>query len=206
MHNIAILVLAAGGSTRMGSPKQLLEIEGKSLIRRTCELALDLNPSIIAAVLGNAFFAISQEIKGLPIMLVENANWEQGMASSLRTGIKALSKSTANFDAVLMLLCDQPLVNQDYLDRLVRTYRSEALPAAASAYNNILGVPVIFDWEVLRQFASEDGDHGARFLLKDLVKKNQVTSLDFPEGAIDLDTPEAYQAFISQQGENKSNR
>ncbi len=199
MRDLAILILAAGGSRRMGQPKQLLELNGQSLIYRTALSALGMSPSEVVVVLGNAFDQIREEITDLGLSIVHNTEWEKGMAGSLQMGIQTLEHSAKHFDAVLILLCDQPLVDTIYLNRLAQAYRSIAFPAAASAYNNILGVPAIFDWEVLRQFAKEDGDHGARYLIKVLAKEGKVVEVDFPEGAIDLDTPEAYKAFLMRQ-------
>lgn len=182
----------------MGQPKQLLQIEGQSLIRRVSDLALDISAETVV-ILGKAAELIEQDIKGLSITILHNENWQKGMATSLRLGINHFFKKTNTPAKILILLCDQPLVNQAYLLRLSNLFDNSNKLAAASFYSDTLGVPAIFEASVLQRFVEREGDYGARFLLKELAKINEVEPLDFPQGAIDLDTPEEYQKFLDRQ-------
>ena len=198
MLNFGLIILAAGGSTRMGQPKQLLDINGQTLIRKTISTALTAGADPCLVVLGNALEKIKSEISGLNVEIAQNPDWKKGMASSLRIAIESFRKKTNPPKSVMILLCDQPLITSDYLKKLFLVFQESTQHAIASEYNDIKGVPAIFDFETLAQFSAEQGDFGARHLIKKLDKENQLAVMSFPEGAIDLDTPEDYERFLER--------
>ena len=200
MSDLSVIILAAGGSVRMGKPKQLLEINGQSLIRKTVETALAADCSPVLVVLGNAFDKIEKEIAGLDIISVYNKDWQKGMAGSLQTGIQKMLQSAPHIKSVLLLLCDQPLITADYLKKMYLEFKKSGKPAIASEYNNIKGVPAIFDFQLLKAFNAGEGDFGARHLIKKLEKENQLAFISFPGGAVDLDTQEDYEDFLKGNG------
>jgi len=184
MPDLGIIILAAGGSTRMGRAKQLLKVEGKTLIRKVVEMALATEASTVLVVTGNQAKAVGKEFADLPIQQVFNPDWQNGMAGSLRIGIQHVAQLAKPPKAIMVLLCDQVLETQ---------------LAVAAGYNTIEGVPAIFDFETLRSFGEEAGDFGARYLIKRLKKEGQLAVFALPAAAMDLDTPEDYERFCKME-------
>ncbi len=190
-----VLILAAGSSSRMGQPKQLLSWGGQSLIRRTCLLALDLGVPV-RLVLGAHKSLISKEVSDLPVTLSENHQWELGMASSLQRGITDAQNGKNNLSGVLVLLVDQPFISRDHLERLIPL---ESLPSqlAVTAYAETFGVPAFIGSDYFDELKTYTGDQGARMLFK-----KHVTSLVkylFEPAAQDLDTPKDWEHFLREQ-------
>lgn len=181
----------------MGQPKQLLKIEGQSLIRKTVQTALATDSKPIVVVLGNAVEEIRNDIADLDIRIIHNQDWQKGMAGSLRAGAREMMQSAPHLKAVLILLCDQPLLHADYLKILYQEFLKSGKQAIASAYGGVKGVPAIFDFRLLERFNNTAGDFGARHLIRDLAEKGELAVLPFPDGAVDLDTPEDYEEFLS---------
>lgn len=175
------LVLAAGDSQRLGKPKQLLRIENETLLHRICRQAQAVSP-YVTAVLGAQAAQVTQAIDDLPIMRINNPDWHEGIASSLRAGVLALP---ATADAVMVLLCDQATINAGHLQKLAATWQRHPAAIVASAYNDIRGVPVIFPRSEFASLASLAGDKGAQ----ELLLQDNVINVDLPAAACDIDTP-----------------
>lgn len=183
----AAVILAAGGSARMGRPKQLLRYQGQTFVRRIAETAQAAGCDPVLVVVGREHDAIAAELQDLAITLVPNEHWERGMGTSLRAGLEVLPA----VDAVLILACDQPQVSTTLLRQLLVTHRESGQPMVASAYAGTLGVPALFAASCFARLRSLGGDAGAKGLLRS--QPNDVASVPFPEGALDLDTPEDYE-------------
>jgi len=195
---IATIILAAGGSARLGQPKQLIQSNGESLVRRMTQQALALRAGPVVVVLGANQDRIMKELTGLAITTVVNPTWAEGMASSLRTGLRALD--TESTEAFLIMLTDQPYVTVDLLQRLIDTRRSTGRGIIASRYaepKGILGVPALFDNHYRREFLNLTGDTGARKLIQQYASDS--TSVLFPLAGIDLDTPADLRHWQAQQ-------
>ena len=190
---VALLLLAAGASTRMGRPKQLLPYQGRTLLRHAAETAVASGCAPIALVTGALHEALAAEVLGLPIAVVHNPDWETGMASSIRTGLVAVT--TARPAAVLIMLCDQPLVTPELLCQLVAQQRQTQAPIVAAAYGDTLGVPVVFAQTMLPELLQLQGQQGAGQLIASLGAA--VGRVLFPAGLLDVDTPEQYAALNS---------
>ncbi|HHH49554.1 MAG TPA: nucleotidyltransferase family protein [Saprospiraceae bacterium] len=188
--DIAVIILAAGESKRMGQAKQLLKIGGESLIRNTIILAQKINPIAIQVVLGANKELIEAEIKDLECNIVYNRNWKKGMGSSLVTALKNLLESANTPDAILMLLVDQPFISLAHLRALVRTYQSNTSPIIATQYNQILAVPAIFDKSLFKELLELKGDRGARKIIAH--HKNKLLAIPFSKASLDIDTPEDF--------------
>ncbi len=134
------LVLAAGGSQRLGQPKQLLQVDDETLLHRACRQALVVCDEV-TVVLGAAAAEIGQAISDLPLGRLINPDWQSGMASSIRAGITALPVTA---DGVLILPCDQPALTATDLQRLAASWRVQSDRIVAAAYDGIQGVPVIW--------------------------------------------------------------
>ena len=129
--NIDIIVLAAGASTRLGAPKQLLRYNGITLLRRTIETALQAKAKHVHVVLGYEAEKMKLEIASLPVNIVINPNWQNGISTSIRSGIQSLEP---NIDAAIIVLCDQPKLSTDILNTLIDTYTSTRVPIVTCKY------------------------------------------------------------------------
>jgi molybdenum cofactor cytidylyltransferase len=185
VKNVAAIVLAAGRSRRFGSPKQLVKIEGRSLVRRAVDAALSAGCHPTVAVLGARAEEVAAELTGTGADLVVNARWEEGMASSIRAGIGRLRETAPSAAAVIVLLADQPHVSESLLRSLAERLGLQS--AAACRYEGVLGPPAIFSATLFDRLEALTGDEGARCLLRsgDL----SVAAIDFPAGALDIDAP-----------------
>ncbi len=188
--NIAIIVLAAGASTRLGQPKQLLQWQDKILLTSICETALAMENGGVIVVLGAHCEAIQPTIEHLPVQIVINEKWNEGMGSSIACGMSHLTPHT---NAVLLLLCDQPFVSQALLNNLMETWRESAKPIVVAQYGDTLGVPALFDHRCFEELSKLTGQQGAKSLI--MANPQEVAAVPFPEGAIDLDTPSDLEAI-----------
>ncbi len=186
----AVILLAAGGSSRIGLPKQLLQLHGKSLLRRAVETALSAQPAEVVAVLGFESDRMKHELDDLPVHLVLNSHWHEGVASSIRQGLAALP---ASIEAAVMMLCDQPLIDSSHIKALIAACGKEK-PISATAYENIVGVPACYARSVFPELLELRGDAGAKKVIqRDL---SRVHTISFPEAGIDIDTLKDFQSFL----------
>ena len=189
---VALLLLAAGASTRMGRPKQLLPYRGRTLLRHAAETAVVAGCAPIVLVTGALHDELLAEIVGLPILAVHNSDWEMGMASSIRAGLAAVAAAAPR--AVLIMLTDQPLVTPELLRQLIVQQQATQAPIVAAAYGETLGVPAIFDKSLLPELLKLQGAQGAGRLIARLGAA--VGQVAFPAGLLDVDTPAQYTALL----------
>ncbi|WP_242205753.1 nucleotidyltransferase family protein [Aestuariivivens insulae] len=195
--NIALVILAAGASTRMGTPKQLLQWGEYSLILHTIKTALKTKSKEIIVVLGANYAIIKKEIEHLPITILDHKQWAQGLASSIAFASNYVKQQTIKPDGLLITLADQPLVSSEYLNTLISNFSTGKKQIIATFYQNgTQGVPVLFDASYLVQLSQLKGDLGAKALLK----KNQVfvKILNCAFKNVDLDTLEDYKNLHTQ--------
>jgi len=183
---IAGLLLAAGGSSRLGRPKQLVEFEGKTLIRRAAETLLDAGCSPVVVVLGAEMEASSHVLDGLDIEILVNAEWECGMGSSIGFGMRTVRSLEPASDAVLISLCDQPFVTAEMLRPFLETFCISRPDVVAAHYHDIAGVPALFSVALFPALATLEGDKGAREIIKN---SPDALTIPLPEAGIDVDTP-----------------
>jgi molybdenum cofactor cytidylyltransferase len=192
---VAAVILAAGASTRMGTPKQLLTLDGRTLIARTIQAAQGAGCHPILVVLGAHADQIRPELAGLPCEVLQNPAWAEGMASSIQIGLQALQDRPGT-DGVILTVCDQPYVSAEHLRALAQAARSCQRPIVASQYAGILGVPAFFAPALWPELLALHGEAGARQVIRQHVR--EVYPLPFAEGACDLDTPEDLLAIGAQ--------
>jgi molybdenum cofactor cytidylyltransferase len=182
----------------MKTPKQLLPIGKHRLLRHSVLTAIASKCALVTVVLGACAARIRPEIDDLPVHIVENSEWQAGMGTSIRAGIQSLLDLEPALKAAIVLLCDQPFVSVLLVDRLIETYYSKSGSIIASAYSQVLGVPVLFSDRHFPELLTLDANAGAKQLIQRHL--NQVDSIPFPQGSIDLDTPNEYQAFLMELG------
>jgi xanthine/CO dehydrogenase XdhC/CoxF family maturation factor/CTP:molybdopterin cytidylyltransferase MocA len=197
--SIAIIILAAGASTRMGRPKQLLTYDGRTFLRNAAEMAVASVCRPIIVILGANADRLHSEIGGLPVQPVVNERWAEGLGSSIRAGVEALERCDREeaAEAVVLMLCDQPFVTAAVIDELVTAYRSSGKRLIASEYGGTMGVPALFGREYFAELAALSGAAGAKQIIA--VHASEVVRVPFPNGATDIDTPEDYVALQSSR-------
>jgi len=181
-----LILLAAGASTRLGAPKQDLLYQGKTLLQHAIQVALSTNCTPVIVVQGAHALVISPEVPRERVAIVENPDWQEGMASSIRAGITALEQRAPLATGVILMLCDQPLVGPDHLNNLVQKKLETNKSIVASYYNNTLGVPVLFDKSFFPRLQALKGQEGAKKLLYQY--EPEVAAVPFPQGSVDIDT------------------
>lgn len=193
VNRCGIVVLAAGNSTRLGEPKQLLRYKGESLLRRAATAAINTKMTPVVVVLGSNYNALTSETEDVKIHVVINERWQEGMASSLRCGLNAVQKIIPNTDAIIFMVCDQPYVNSSLLNDLLAQQRKTKLPIITSAYETDLGTPALFHKSLFAELMELDGDMGAKKLIN--RHRNLLATVPFPKGNIDIDTMEDFMAL-----------
>ena len=195
--NVGAVVLAAGSSSRMGIPKQTLQFKGNTLIRRAALAALDAGCRPVVVVTGAHAELCRREFDGLDVREAFNQDWQTGMASSVRAGIDALVTMDPDVAATVLLLCDQPHVTSDVLARLIAAHHATHKPVIASVYGGNSGVPALFSRTLFAELTKLEGTSGA----KEVIKRHasEAHFLQFPEGEIDVDTPDDFASLIAPE-------
>jgi molybdenum cofactor cytidylyltransferase len=189
--NIAILILSAGSSTRMGTTKQLLPIGNKTLLGLSIENALQTNAKKVFCVLGSNAENIKNSISQYDIEIIINPNFKEGLSSSIVEGLNHIDNT--NFDAVLIMLSDQPKIDSNYINLLILSSEKKPTQIIASQYEKTIGVPAIFPKKYFKQLQQLEGDKGAKDFLN--TYKAQVISIK-SDKLIDIDTQEDYLNFL----------
>ncbi|MFC1500216.1 NTP transferase domain-containing protein [Candidatus Zixiibacteriota bacterium] len=187
-ESIPVIVLAAGGSTRTKSPKQLFRFEEETLLRRAVGTALDSRCAPVHVVLGSDAERFAPELTGLPVHVTVNREWEEGIGSSIRSGLRAATVRNAEMTAAVFMTVDQPFVTPGILDRLVGVFLDRRPPIVACAYDDTVGTPALFDLALFESLRSLEGDTGAKLII--LQQGDAVVTIDAPEVGIDIDTEE----------------
>lgn len=187
---VAATILAAGSSERMGRPKQLLSIEGQPMVRRVAEVVCASGLAQVIVVVGAHAGRVEAALAGLPVELVHNQAWREGLSTSLRTGIGALRP---DIGAVLVVLADQPALTPGLLLQLVDRYRATRAPIVAPFYQGQRGNPVLFERSLFPELLAVHGDRGARNVVARYGEQMERVDCDDPAVVQDVDTVEDYQ-------------
>jgi len=179
------IVLAAGASTRFGSPKQLVRVAGRPLLHSALARAADVAGSAVSVVLGAHAAELTPLLTHSQALIVINRDWREGIASSIRAGVSRLPPSC---NAVLLMLADQAAVTAEDLKRLVSAWRRQPDYIVAARYGMTTGVPAVFPRSVFSDLGALRGDMGARALLQ--RNPDRVVRVPMASAAIDIDTPE----------------
>ncbi|MGB8191017.1 MAG: nucleotidyltransferase family protein, partial [Chitinophagaceae bacterium] len=190
-NHIGIILLAGGESSRLGRPKQLLEYHGQTLLQYSLQVALNADAQPVIAVLGSDADKMQKEINDTRVQVEVNSEWQEGMASSIRCGIKAVAATSPTAEGVIIMVCDQPFVTTQLLNKLITAHQETGKPIVASGYENTFGPPVFFHHSVFTELLQLKGDIGARSIIKQHA--DEVEVVPFPDGAYDIDTEADYE-------------
>ena len=185
---IAAVVLAAGGSTRSKEPKQQILFRGRELLKHSVEIAVGSVCEPICVVLGARADQFRTQVENLPVTIVVNQDWESGVSSSIRTGLRKAVELDDNLDAVLFMTIDQPLVTSKMLDDLVELYDSEHSLIVSCSYNETVGIPALYDRSLFNSLEGLEGDQGAKRVI--LQNIDNALHVDYPEAGMDIDSEE----------------
>lgn len=190
-----VIILAAGNSSRLGTPKQLVEFNGTPLLDQAIKAATEAVSGPVIIVTGanrEQFGDITETSK---VNIAVNQDWEEGMASSIRKGIHTIEQSGKEVDGAIIMVCDQPYCDAAVLKQLIDAQSTTGKAAIASAYSGSIGTPVLFQRELFEELKKLSGDSGAKKLLQS--HPNLVSTIPFEKGVIDIDTPEDLQKLQS---------
>ena len=192
-EKIGIVILAAGASTRLGEPKQLLKYDHKNLLQRTIDAAVSSNADPVVIVLGANADQISKEIDRSKINVVINTEWEEGMASSVRNGLNELLFISPSIDAVILMVCDQPHISSELINDVIDKQKESGKTIVTSNYGETFGPPALFHKSLFHELMQLKGDVGARKIIQH--HSDEVATVLFTKGKIDIDTKEDYDAL-----------
>ena len=186
----------------MGSPKQLLRIDGVTLVRRAAEVALASRCEAVYVVVGAAAEAVRREVAELRLEVVENHRWAEGLAGSIRVGVEAVRDARPGFEAAILVPVDQPRIHPALLDGMIEVFEGGEREIVACSYAGTVGAPALFSRRHFAELTALRGDRGAKSVLE--ARAAEVARFPFPEGAADLDTPRDYQRLV--EGDSRGAR
>jgi molybdenum cofactor cytidylyltransferase len=190
-----IIILAAGNSSRLGQPKQLLDYRGTTLLNRITSEAVFFAGEAVVVVTGAQRREIEDSIADESVLTCHNPNWKEGMASSIKTGLKHLLLVYPELRSCIITVCDQPYLDAEVFRKLLLKQQQSGKGIVASQYSETTGVPVLFDRQYFDALLHLDGKEGARKLLTKF--KGDVAFVPFEKGATDIDTREDYNKLIN---------
>lgn len=191
-ENDGIVLLAAGKSSRLGQAKQLLVFEGKSLVKRAALIASEVTGKIVV-VTGAQANQIKHELSDTDSIIAFNKDHEEGLASSIHTGLATLQTNFPQIDRVLFIVCDQPHISAFLLKQMIKTSEQKLKGIVACAYGDTFGTPVLFQKKYFPSLLQLTGDQGAKRIIQNNL--DDLAIVEFPEGGIDIDTIEDYEAL-----------
>ena len=180
------LLLAAGGSERLGKPKQLLQLDGESLLSRTVNLLL-AQISDLVVVTGAFAPAVREQLQNPGVRIEHNEQWQAGMGDSIAAGMRAVSDDR---DGVLIMLCDQWRIDRDDLKALIQAWGKDPESIAVASWGGNLGPPIIFPNQLLDKLRQLHGPQGAKSLVE---QQSRIRKVEIPNAQFDLDTDEDLQ-------------
>lgn len=192
VQRFAVIILAAGRSSRLGSPKQWLLYKGKSLLQHAIDEAIAAGADLVMVVTGAVDMHEPVQDR---VQVVKNEYWEEGMASSIRCGIHSL-EHCADVDAAIVMVCDQPYADHSVLKGLLNEQHISGKPIVASEYGGCAGTPALFHRSFFDRLMQLKGDVGARYLIDE--HKELAAFVGFPKGITDIDTMRDYEDISAE--------
>lgn len=189
-ESFAVIILAAGSSSRLGSPKQLLVYSGKTLLQTCIDNAKQINANPVILVLGANKKLIEDHTDTNGVIVTENGNWKSGIASSITVALSALYNTFPDTDCIILMVCDQPFADSTILNKLLLKQKETGKPIVACKYEGTKGTPALFHRSLFHELAALKGDSGAKVILTKY--ENESAYISFKAGGIDIDTVEDY--------------
>ncbi|UJP64141.1 nucleotidyltransferase family protein [Mongoliitalea daihaiensis] len=193
MNSYGAIILAAGQSSRLGKPKQLLEYKGKKLLQHAIDAVTPIVHENFRVVLGAYTSEILTSFEPVSFPYVHNEEWPLGMATSLKTGLTSLLNQTS-VEGIFLLVSDQPFVDSEIVKSLLDKHIKENKKLVASAYGHTLGVPAFIHATYFDELLGLKQDAGAKKLF--YRYSSDLAQLDFPKGSFDVDTQEDFLKLI----------
>ena len=196
--NIGVVILAAGESKRMGVPKQILPIFGVPMLKYLVDEVLDTEAHPVTVVVGANKTKIIPLLENIPIGIIDNPDWQKGMGSSIKMGLVGSYLITKGFDGLIFMTSDMPFVDAQVINKLIKTAREfPEKTIIASRYAGTLGIPVLYKKERFEDILDMKPEHGSKQFFNKY--QDEIVSVDFDLGAIDLDTKEDYYNFLQSK-------
>jgi molybdenum cofactor cytidylyltransferase len=188
MLEAGLILLAAGSSTRMGSAKQLMNFNGKPLLRHAAELACRSNCAPVIVVLGAREHEMRPALRDLSLEIVVNDSWSEGIGTSIKTALRALENRPVS--GVILALADQPFITPEFLHNLAEKHVRTQKLIVASRYSGTVGVPAFFSRQLFPRLQALEPHQGCKSILLDCSQ--EAFLMDCPEAVLDIDSPEDY--------------
>ena len=180
-------MLAAGSSSRLGQPKQLLQYNGSTLLQRAINSAAYVATQVFV-VLGSNEGLIRRSIKEEQVTVLLNPNWDEGIGSSISYAVRSLINHSHEIESILFLVCDQPYVSKELLLDIKSLHLESGKQITACRYASTLGIPAVFNRSIFEELCNLNGDSGAKSIIN--RHQDQANFVDFPKGSIDIDLKE----------------
>ena len=186
----AVLLLAAGASARMGQPKMFLTWQGETLLQHAVSAAATVSTPVFV-VTGQHTSTIATALHNSAVQLIPNDQWQEGMGTSVAAGVTGIIQAGHMPDAIIIVVCDQPFITAELLQQMMAAKESSGKGIVGCSYDNTIGTPVLFDKKYFPALQQLNGQQGAKRLLQQFP--DDVATVPFPLGNIDIDTPEDYE-------------
>lgn len=189
-NQISLIILAAGESSRLGTPKQLLMYKGKNLMQHTIDMTRKLSLETVVVV-GAFKEEILARVNVYKANVVENVAWSEGLASSIRCGLREVLKTNPETVAIILLLSDQPFLTIEILKEIIEKYYDSGQSIIHCSYGDASGPPTLFHKSLFPYLMELKGGQGAKKVVE--MFPDRVGYVDFPKGRFDIDTAADYQ-------------
>ena len=197
MINTGIIILAAGGSSRLGIIKQLLPFKGKTLLQHVIDEATKAGVQPIVVITGADASRVSASIANSKVKILVNENWQEGIASGIVTGVHKIISLNNSIKNIIVAVCDQPFVSSALFEQLDQMQNKSGKPIVACTYADTIGTPALFAAKYFDRLLSLKGDEGAKKIL--INNREEVVTVEFPNGDIDIDTQKDYDNLVNEQ-------
>ena len=194
MKKYGLVILAAGGSVRLGSPKQLLQYQQQSLLKNIVDTSLKISNAHVVVVVGAQKDIMLKELHNHVVNIVVNENWLKGMSTSIKIGLAESIALNPLMEACIFVVCDQPFINLQLLQTLIYTYEHSEKDIVACVYEDVIGTPVLFNKKYFDDFKLLENEEGAKKILT--INNKDLEIIPFIHGEIDIDTNEDYKKLI----------
>ena len=191
-----IIILAAGNSSRLGKPKQMLTYKNTTLLKSTIAAASSLPNVFVIVVTGFNHELIKNELNSTEVKISYNQDWESGMSSSIVKGLVDLNLTRPDVEKCIISVCDQPFISNTVFENLLEHYHESGKGIIASSYAETVGTPVLFNKKYFKDLLELKGQDGAKKIINKFLSDS--VAVPFEKGNIDIDTPEDYNKLISE--------